>query len=187
MFLLFAGTAWTSARKGKAIMPTAKMFTDNMVLQRGRAVPVWGWAEPGTTVSVEFAGQCESAVAGADRRWMARLDPMDVGREGRVMRIRSRSGSDETVLQNILVGDVWLGVFAGVEWRQRMDASGIGCAGQGPESACSCHSAARGGGRIAVFERCVRAGRIALAGITLPIRIDTPGRDRGARNVERRR
>jgi sialate O-acetylesterase len=108
MFLLFAGTAWTSARKGKAIMPTAKMFTDNMVLQRGRAVPVWGWAEPGERVCVEFAGQCQSGVANRDGRWTVRLEPMEVSHEGRRLCIRAQGSSRQTVFQNVVVGDVWL-------------------------------------------------------------------------------
>jgi len=33
----------------------ASMFTDNMVLQRSMAVPVWGKAAPGETVTVSFA------------------------------------------------------------------------------------------------------------------------------------
>ena len=32
----------------------------NMVLQRGREAPIWGWADPGETVAVEFAGQRKS-------------------------------------------------------------------------------------------------------------------------------
>ena len=41
-------------------------FSDHGVLQRGRAVPVWGWAEPGKKVAIEFAGQRKEAVAGTD-------------------------------------------------------------------------------------------------------------------------
>jgi hypothetical protein len=41
-------------------------FRDNAILQREMPVPVWGWSKPGTTVTVEFAGQKESAKAGAD-------------------------------------------------------------------------------------------------------------------------
>jgi sialate O-acetylesterase len=32
-------------------------FRDNAILQREMPVPVWGWSKPGTTVTVEFAGQ----------------------------------------------------------------------------------------------------------------------------------
>ncbi len=32
------------------------LFSNNTVLQRDQPVPVWGWDEPGTKVTVEFAG-----------------------------------------------------------------------------------------------------------------------------------
>ena len=38
------------------------VFGDHMVLQRGQPVPVWGWAQPGETVTVTFAGQKKQAV-----------------------------------------------------------------------------------------------------------------------------
>ncbi len=44
-------------------------FGDHMVLQRGKAVPVWGWASPGAKVIVGFAGQEHRATAGVDGRW----------------------------------------------------------------------------------------------------------------------
>jgi sialate O-acetylesterase len=33
------------------------VFGDHMVLQTGQAVPVWGWAKPGESITVSFAGQ----------------------------------------------------------------------------------------------------------------------------------
>ena len=36
-------------------LPT--LFTSNMVLQREKEVPVWGWAGPGEEIAVAFAGQ----------------------------------------------------------------------------------------------------------------------------------
>jgi hypothetical protein len=41
-------------------------FRDHAVLQRGMSVPVWGWSKPGTKVTVEFAGQKNTATAGKD-------------------------------------------------------------------------------------------------------------------------
>ena len=35
----------------------ASVFGDDMVLQREKTVPVWGWATPGEVVTVSFAGQ----------------------------------------------------------------------------------------------------------------------------------
>lgn len=42
-----------------------KIFSDNMVLQRDTQVAVWGWATPGETVTVEFAGQKKMTTADA--------------------------------------------------------------------------------------------------------------------------
>ena len=43
----------------------AKIFTDHVVLQRDMPVPVWGWAEPNTAVSVTFAGRKKTTMADA--------------------------------------------------------------------------------------------------------------------------
>jgi len=41
---------------------------DHMVLMRGKAT-VWGWAAPGSTITVSLAGRSSTALAGADGRW----------------------------------------------------------------------------------------------------------------------
>jgi sialate O-acetylesterase len=41
---------------------------DHMVLMRGKAT-VWGWAAPGSTITVSLAGRGSTALAGADGRW----------------------------------------------------------------------------------------------------------------------
>ena len=48
----------------------SSLFTDNAVLQRDLEVPVWGRAEPGQVVQVQFAGQEKAATANADGRWI---------------------------------------------------------------------------------------------------------------------
>lgn len=82
------------------------VLTSNMIVQRDQLVPIWGTALPSEPVSVNFAGQTKHAFADAEGRWSVNLDPMSASFEPRVMRI-SASGKD-TVLENILVGDVWL-------------------------------------------------------------------------------
>ena len=69
-------------------------------------VPVWGWAEKGATVEVEFAGQKKQAVAGDDGRWQVELDPMGAAFEGRPLKIRA--GAEERELEDIQVGEVWI-------------------------------------------------------------------------------
>jgi len=81
-------------------------FTDNMILQRESAVPVWGIDEPGSEVTVEFAGQTKTAVADELGDWMVKLDPLKASREERGFRVKN--GAGETIdLQGVLVGEVW--------------------------------------------------------------------------------
>ena len=82
-------------------------FCDHAVLQRRQPVPVWGWSEPGTEVTVEFAGQRKSAKAGADGKWMAQLDPLEAGAGGSEMVVAEQGGASKT-LKDIVVGEVWM-------------------------------------------------------------------------------
>ena len=81
-------------------------FRDNAILQRGMDVPVWGWSKPGTKVTVEFAGQKESAKAGADGKWMLKLQPLTASADPAEMVVRE--AANQVVLKNILVGEVWM-------------------------------------------------------------------------------
>jgi len=49
------------------------MFSNNMVLQRGVNTPVWGTADPGEEVVVNFAGQTKTAKADKNGKWKARV------------------------------------------------------------------------------------------------------------------
>jgi len=55
------------------------MFGENMVVQRDRAVPVFGSADPGEQVTVTFGQQKVGGVAGADGQWKVNLAPMAAG------------------------------------------------------------------------------------------------------------
>jgi hypothetical protein len=56
-------------------------FGDNMVLQSGMPVPVWGMAMPRENVTVEFAGQTKSAEAVADGACRVVLNSLEVSTE----------------------------------------------------------------------------------------------------------
>ena len=80
------------------------VFGDNMVLQRGQRVPVWGTGAPGETVEVRFAGQTARAVVGDDGAWRVDLRPLEASAEGAEFRVR---GANEIVYTNVVVGEVW--------------------------------------------------------------------------------
>jgi sialate O-acetylesterase len=88
----------------------AGVFSDHEVLQRNMAVPVWGTAEAGTEVVVEFAGQKKTATAGADGKWSLKLDPMPASVEPRELTLsESKNPAHQIVLKDILIGEVWIG------------------------------------------------------------------------------
>jgi sialate O-acetylesterase len=78
---------------------------DAMVLQRDRAVPIWGKADPGETVTVSFGKQSKKAVADKDGKWRVTLDAMPASDVPATMTI---TGKNKIELKNILVGEVWL-------------------------------------------------------------------------------
>ena len=89
---------------GKADVKPNSLFSDNMVLQNGVAVPVWGRADEGEKVTVEFAGQTLSTVA-QNGKWMIKLNPLKINSTPQEMKIY---GSNTLIIKNILVGEVWV-------------------------------------------------------------------------------
>ena len=75
-----------------------------MVLQQKQPVPIWGSANPGQTVTVEFAGQVKKAETNDDGKWGLLLDPMEASSTPRIMTI---VGSNIITLNDVLVGEVW--------------------------------------------------------------------------------
>ncbi|MEP7338132.1 MAG: sialate O-acetylesterase [Acidobacteriota bacterium] len=98
--LIFALTI--SAFAQAAVKPAA-LFSDGCVLQQEMPVPVWGWAENGEKVTVEFQGQKVSAVT-ANGKWLVTLKSLKAGGPFEM----NISGVNTVTIKNVLVGEVWL-------------------------------------------------------------------------------
>lgn len=90
-------------------------FSDGAVLQRGMEVPVWGKADPGRKVTVEFAGNVVSTVACPGGCWKVKLPVMEASKESRVLTVTESEPGWlwDTVLEtvevkDVLVGEVWM-------------------------------------------------------------------------------
>ena len=81
------------------------IFSDQMVLQRDAPLPLWGTSNAGEKIVARFAGQTKSTAAGADGKWMLKLDPVPASAEPRELVIKA-AGSSLT-FKGVLVGDVW--------------------------------------------------------------------------------
>ena len=88
----------------------AKPFSDHMVLQRDRPVPVWGSAPAGAEVAVVFAGRSASAKADASGHWKVVLAPLSASSEGRDLAVTATLGAQRSTveLHDVVVGEVWL-------------------------------------------------------------------------------
>ncbi|MFK7910628.1 MAG: sialate O-acetylesterase [Akkermansiaceae bacterium] len=82
------------------------LFQSNMVIQRGKPVGIWGWADPGEKVTVTLAGKSETATAGKDRSWKVTFPAMEASTEPLAVTVKGKN--KELKLENILVGDVWV-------------------------------------------------------------------------------
>jgi sialate O-acetylesterase len=83
-----------------------QVFSDHMVLQRDQSAPIWGWAEPGAPVSIQFQGQTLSATADNTGRWEAVFQPLTASAESAELIVSS--GDIKLTMRDVLVGDVWL-------------------------------------------------------------------------------
>lgn len=89
----------TLAEAKVALPPT---LSSHMVLQRDMAVPIWGTAAGGETITVKFRNQEKKVTAGADGKWMLKLDPLKAGGPD-VLTV------NDITLDDVLVGEVWVG------------------------------------------------------------------------------
>jgi len=86
-----------------------------LVLQQEQKAPIWGNAEPGETVVISFEKQKLTVVAGADGKWRVDLRPLKANFKPQPLTIEGRN---KIVLNDILIGEVWL--VAGQSNMQRL-------------------------------------------------------------------
>lgn len=93
----------------QAEVRVANLFGDHMVLPREVPVPIWGWADAGESVTVEFGEQRQTAMSAADGTWKLTLDALPASAESRELKIIGSKTPMPIVLADVLVGEVWLG------------------------------------------------------------------------------
>ena len=116
LFLLFAviiGFCF-SLQRVFAEVSVARIFSDNMVLQRGINAPVWGTASPGEKVSVEINGLISSTITSKDGKWKVYLPVFEAGGSFDL----TVKGDNEVVFREVVFGDVWVASGqSNMEWR----------------------------------------------------------------------
>lgn len=101
-----------SAGRADVKMPT--IFGSHMVVQRDRPLPVWGRADPGEAVTVQFAGHSATAEANKQGRWKVTLPAVKADGKPHQLTV---NGKNKVVLDDVLIGEVWVGSGqSNMEW-----------------------------------------------------------------------
>jgi sialate O-acetylesterase len=80
------------------------LFSDGMVLQRNKPIPVWGWAAANEKIVVHFNKQTKSITTDATGKWMVKLDSEKAGGPFEL----TITGKNKIVIKDVLVGEVWI-------------------------------------------------------------------------------
>lgn len=81
-----------------------RIFGDNMVLQRGKPIAVWGWANPKEKITVTFHAQTKKVTADKNGKWKVSLDAEKAGGPYEL----AVTGKNKLIFKNVLVGEVWI-------------------------------------------------------------------------------
>src|ERR1035437_10687166 len=86
----------------QAAVKLPALISDHMVLQQGIPVRIWGSADSGESVKVDFQGQSVTVKAAENGQWTVWLKPL-VAAGPLDMTING------VAIKDVLVGEVWLG------------------------------------------------------------------------------
>lgn len=98
------------------------IFSEHMVLQRERSIPIWGWATEGANVEARLGDTTVKAVADKEGVWRLRFPARS---HGGPLAFTVKSDKDEGTIafQDVWVGEVWLcSGQSNMEWPVSMSA-----------------------------------------------------------------
>lgn len=104
MVVLTLGFLGALASWARAEVRLPHVFGSHMVLQQEKPLPVWGWADPGETVTVAFLAERQQAKANERGEWRVTLAPAKAGGPHTL----TVSGSSTVKFEEVMVGEVWL-------------------------------------------------------------------------------
>lgn len=104
--LLLSALVATAATPAAAEVRLPGFFGDHMVLQQEMPLPVWGWADPGQSVTVTLGDNKATAKADDKGSWKVELPAMKAG--GGPQKLTVTAGGKTITLSDILLGEVWL-------------------------------------------------------------------------------
>ena len=108
-FLQFTRMALTAAicmsmATARAEVRLPKLVSNGMVLQRDIPTTIWGWADPGESVSVTIKGVTMTSTTNEKGQWNVEWPAQSKGGPYSI----SIRGENEVVVDDVMFGDVWI-------------------------------------------------------------------------------
>ena len=90
----------------KSNLTTSPLVTDHMVLQRDTTITIWGWAEPGSKISVSAEwGETSSTKTDNTGKWSSELKTSQAGGP---YSLTIESSDTAIFINDVMLGEVWL-------------------------------------------------------------------------------
>lgn len=101
---LFSVLALISSVQLFADITLPKIFGDNMVLQRNKPIPIWGWGKPNEKITIRFNHQTKNVTTDLNGNWKTTLDKEIAGGPYQLV----LKGLNTVTFKNVMVGEVWI-------------------------------------------------------------------------------
>ncbi len=82
------------------------IFSDNMVIQQGKPIQIWGNTNPNEELTVKLGKQSKKTKADNSGKWTVTFNPLKASKEALRLTVKGKTSS--RILDNILIGEVWL-------------------------------------------------------------------------------
>jgi sialate O-acetylesterase len=92
------------AFEARADVRLPRLIGDHMVLQRGKPLTIWGWADPGEHVQVDLDSIGRQAITDAAGHWSVTFPALPAGGPHTL----GIEGHNRLLLHDVMIGDVWL-------------------------------------------------------------------------------
>ena len=99
LIVLLAVTCVSFTANAEVRLP--QLFQSGMVMQRGKPIPILGWADKGEQVTITFLKKIYTTTADDQGRWRIDLPKMKAGGPFQLT-------INQLTIDNVLIGDVWL-------------------------------------------------------------------------------
>lgn len=116
LFSLITLSVFSLSYPAALALQVAAPFNNGAVLQREMPLPIWGWAEAGSNVSVTLFDQSAQATADENGYWRVTLDPLAAGGPF----LLTITENSTVINHQVWIGEVWMAAGqSNMQWNIR--------------------------------------------------------------------